>query len=288
MSGAPAPVNNAIQWAMGMMRSEVARADATLAEDFTHLLAGQCIYLPNLMCATADATLFDGLKPARPQGDTETHMTDGMVPWSQHQRHENPAFSPHFQRIVAQLAEYFDVEVYASRLNFYRDGRDWKPFHHDSHAYASGKDQREDFTIGVSFGARRDLAFLHEPSGRTFAFPQHNGDVFAFTTEVNQRFKHGIPRLPAAKAGERFSIIVWGRRRRLTARNGGAAPPTLPTPLGPPSRLFYPSAVRDHSAPVPLTALTPSEPGEIGSLEVAPAKKAPKKKGRLQGASAGQ
>ena len=47
-------------------------------------------------------------------------------------------------------SEYFDVEVYASRLNFYRDGTDWKPFHHDSHAYG-GKAKREDFT-----GARRN------------------------------------------------------------------------------------------------------------------------------------
>lgn len=50
-------------------------------------------------------------------------------------RHENPDFSPTFREIVNAMSEYFDVEVYATRLNFYADGSAWKPFHHDSHAY---------------------------------------------------------------------------------------------------------------------------------------------------------
>ena len=95
-----------------------------------------------------------------------------------------------------QLSTYFDVEIYASRLNYYRDGTDWKPFHHDSHAYG-GRAEREDMTVGASFGANRDLTFLHEPSGHTFSFPQQNGDVFAFTTVVNKRFKHGVPKSTA-------------------------------------------------------------------------------------------
>ena len=35
----------------------------------------------------------------------------------------------------AKMDKYFDVDVYATRLNFYRNGSDWKPYHHDSHAY---------------------------------------------------------------------------------------------------------------------------------------------------------
>ena len=79
------------------------------------------------------------------------------------------------------------MEVFATRLNFYRDGADWKPFHHDSHAFANG--QKEDFTMGASFGAARDLAFLHEPSGQRFSFPQNNGDVFAFNSNANAAFE---------------------------------------------------------------------------------------------------
>jgi len=29
-------------------------------------------------------------------------------------------------QVVGRLAAYFDVEIFASRLNFYRDGSDWK------------------------------------------------------------------------------------------------------------------------------------------------------------------
>lgn len=139
--------------------------------------------------------------------------------WSKHLKHENPEFSETFHKVVKAMADYFDVEVYATRMNFYRDGTDWKPFHHDSHAYG-GRAQREDFTMGASFGGSRELIFLHEPSGNTFTFPQNNGDVFAFTSDVNKRFKHGVPK---AKSNNdpRFSIIAWGRRRSINSRNGG-------------------------------------------------------------------
>jgi hypothetical protein len=46
----------------------------------------------------------------------------GLVTWSKHLKHDNPNFSTTFNSIVQRLADYFDVEVYASRLNFYRDG----------------------------------------------------------------------------------------------------------------------------------------------------------------------
>ena len=99
------------------------------------------------------------------------------------------------------MADYFDVDVFASRLNFYRDGSDWKPFHHDSHAFDHRTGIKEDFTMGASFGDSRALAFLHEPSGSQFAFPQNNGDCFAFTSEANRRFKHGVPRQKGGSSG---------------------------------------------------------------------------------------
>jgi hypothetical protein len=125
-----------------------------------------------------------------------------------------------FRSVVAKMAQYFDVEVYATRLNYYADGSDYKPYHHDSHAGRAffehgGMGPREDFTMGASFGATRELSFLHVESNCTFSFPQHNGDVFAFDANVNQNFQHGVPK--SAKAGgPRFSIIAWGRRVKLT------------------------------------------------------------------------
>jgi hypothetical protein len=90
------------------------------------------------------------------------------------------------------MADYFDVEVYATRLNFYPDATSWKPFHHDSHAYAAGHAQREDFTMGASFGGTRELIFKHVGSGVCFTFPQADGDVFAFDSIVNKQFQHGV------------------------------------------------------------------------------------------------
>merc|ERR1711877_20471 len=67
-------------------------------------------------------------------------------------------------------------------------------------------------TVGVSFGAQRELRFRHLETELEFSFPQGNGDVFAFTEPVNSAFQHCVPRkLPASSVGPRISIILWGR-----------------------------------------------------------------------------
>jgi alkylated DNA repair dioxygenase AlkB len=207
--------NDAVRFARGALRSEAAMVDGRLLADFESVLSGNAIYLQNFHASARDYSVLANL--AREM--ERAAELGGMVNWSKHLKHENPDFSETFQRVVDAMADYFDVEVYATRMNFYRDGTDWKPFHHDSHAYG-GRAQREDFTMGASFGGSRELIFLHEPSGNTFTFPQNNGDVFAFTSEVNKRFKHGVPK---AKSNNdpRFSIIAWGRRRSINSRNGG-------------------------------------------------------------------
>ena len=124
------------------MRSEQARVDASLLADFESVLMGQTIYLPNFFADKQDFSLMRGLAQ-----DLAANATDageaGMISWSQHLKHESPTFSPTFTRVVESLEEYFDVHIFATRLNFYRDGRDWKPFHHDSHAYSSDGQKEE-------------------------------------------------------------------------------------------------------------------------------------------------
>ena len=207
--------NDALKFANKALRSERSMVDGQLLADFEAVLSGNAIYLPYFHCSGCDYGLLASLGREM----EVAAQLGGMVEWSKHLKHENPDFSETFQRVVDAMSDYFDVEVYATRMNFYRDGTDWKPFHHDSHAYG-GRAQREDFTMGASFGGSRELIFLHEPSGNTFTFPQNNGDVFAFTSEVNKRFKHGVPK---AKSNNdpRFSIIAWGRRRSINSRNGG-------------------------------------------------------------------
>ncbi|CAD7934039.1 unnamed protein product [Amoebophrya sp. A25] len=145
--------------------------------------------------------------------------------WSKHQVIENCSEkSVTFARIIAVLEEYFDVDIFATRLNYYENQEHWKPFHKDSHAYGANG-MKEDFTVGVSFGAERALEFQHDDcTAFRFAFPQRNGDVFAFSDVVNKKFKHGVPKMTSGeKRGARISIIGWGRRRKMTKRNGGIA-----------------------------------------------------------------
>eukprot|EP00242_Pyramimonas_sp_CCMP2087_P007854 CAMPEP_0198224090 /NCGR_PEP_ID=MMETSP1445-20131203/95357_1 /TAXON_ID=36898 /ORGANISM="Pyramimonas sp., Strain CCMP2087" /LENGTH=112 /DNA_ID=CAMNT_0043903139 /DNA_START=203 /DNA_END=537 /DNA_ORIENTATION=- len=112
-----------------MMRSESARVDGQLIDDFQSVMEGEAIYLPNLLCPSEDMALMQSLLI-----DLSQMGGEGMVDWSKHLKFENPDFSPTFQRIIQDMDNYFDVEIIATRLNFYRDGTDWKPFHHDSHA----------------------------------------------------------------------------------------------------------------------------------------------------------
>ena len=246
--------NHAIFFAGDAMKSETARVDAQFVDDFVPVLAGNCIYLKQFMTNESDLVVLRGLEDdlarssrssatidarteAQPlpksavravgtaERDAEAIATS-LRDWSKHQMFENPqGISPTFNAVVDYIERYFDLDVYATRLNYYRDGQAWKPFHHDSHAYG-GRAQREDFTVGLSLGAKRELAFLHEPTKRQFVFPQRNGECFAFSNLVNERFMHGVPKSTNRNCGARISIIVWGKRRTLNERNGG--PTTLP------------------------------------------------------------
>jgi hypothetical protein len=208
-----------------LRKSEANKLNASLLESVEACVCGNAVYIERFNCAENDFRILSML--ARDLDYESVRGSDdrreGMIEWSKHLRHDNAEFSETLREIVRRMSEYFDVDVYATRLNFYRDGKDWKPYHHDSHAYANG--HKEDFTMGASFGASRELSFLHEESKASFEFPQKNGDVFAFSSEVNSKFKHGIPQLLSSSASRkcdnapRFSIIAWGKRRSLNSRN---------------------------------------------------------------------
>lgn len=187
------------------------------------MLAGHCICLDGLICKAEDFSLMEALAEELTRAaKTRNEDGGGIVSWSKHLKHENPQFSPTFLKVIKLFETYFDMDIFATRLNFYRNGADWKPFHHDSHAYGEGR-VKEDFTVGASLGASRALAWRHTKdttSDGEFAFPQRNGDVFAFDSVVNDSFKHGVPR-GRTSCGPRFSIIAWGRRRTINERNGG-------------------------------------------------------------------
>ena len=240
--------NSIAKYATAILRggSESKRVDAGLSETVSKIVSGNAVYIEGFHCEEDDFQTLEQLaedldNTSRYLGSTSKRKEEeeeeeeeedvgggfegGVVNWSKHLKQENPEFSETFRTVVERMASYFDVDVYATRLNFYRDGSDWKPYHHDSHAFgANGR--KEDFTMGASFGAQRALSFLHEPSASSFEFPQKNGDVFAFSSEVNAAMQHGVPRLSGHEqfvANPRFSVIAWGRRRSLNPRNSAAS-----------------------------------------------------------------
>ena len=277
--------NVALIHAANILRSEAARMDGQLLNDFSSLLRGNAVYIHNFISDEKDMRLYDQLK-AELVASTGAKMVGagGLIDWSKHQVFDNPTdISQTFNDVIDMLAEYFDLDVYATRLNYYRDGTQWKPQHHDSHAYG-GRALREDFTVGLTLGAERSLLFVHEASQREFNFPQLNGDCFAFTGEVNQLFTHGVPRVHTP-IGDRFSIIAWGRRRTLNESNGGVPSSGAPQLKG---RQINSMEEAIHAAkqlvaaqPVQQRRLPPQQTDDDATKAAPPPAKR-KKKNRLQ------
>jgi hypothetical protein len=147
---------------------------SNLHNDIRNVLYAGCMYIPNLIAEKNDLKLFNQILDEI-NIDFESDDKSKLVNWSKHYKIENPENSLTFQKIVDEIASFFNVTVLATRLNYYTD-LDFKPFHHDSHAFSNGI--KEDITIGCSLGSTRSLSFKHVESGRFFEFPQHNGDIF--------------------------------------------------------------------------------------------------------------
>eukprot|EP01083_Nonionella_stella_P185600 677164_1 len=200
--------------------------DPKLNHDLKYMLNGNCIYIKSFFNPNKynkydqDLTLFNYLfdelcgndmieqfhrlmisnKKPQPDGTLKRQCIDDTI-------------SVTFKMITQCLAKYFDVAPHHTLINLYRSGSDYASFHSDSY------DRDEcDITIGASFGNKRDLAFLHKDTKETFRIKQQNCDVFAFTSLINDKFKHSILKT-SDKIGPRFSVIVWGKRRTLNAKN---------------------------------------------------------------------
>ena len=126
---------------------------------------------------------------------------------------------PTFQMIIDKVAKYFSMDIKATRFNWYQNKDDWKAFHHDAAAIDPKKSLLQNFTVGISFGATRDIAFQvanHKDCRNVVALPMHDGTIFCFGKDVNIDWRHGI--LPVkteqnyqSKSSDgRISIIAWG------------------------------------------------------------------------------
>jgi len=147
---------------------------------------------------------------------------------------KNPVGSETFEMVIEKLCEYFSIrrKSVGTRFNWYRDSSDWKPFHHDSAAYNPKRAKDQNITVGVSFGARRELAFLHATPQQNgdkckIYFPQTNNGVFSFGRDVNIQWKHGVNALSEEEQDGkgRISIVLWGLAENVIEEEG--SPPLL-------------------------------------------------------------
>ena len=187
-------------YASKLIQNQINMTNGTLYQDIQMALNGGCEYIPELLCKRNDLSLFRCLEDELKEKD--------IINWSKHHKYENPTDLKTFNEIIERLCKYFNVKPLHTRLNYYFP-HDWKPFHHDSHAYTNN--DKEDITIGASFGITRELEFKHVQTDLKFRFPQNNGDVFTFDSEINKKFMHGIPQNKTCN-GNRISIIVWGKK----------------------------------------------------------------------------
>ena len=177
---------------------------------------GDVTSVHNLFCSVDDSNIYESLLNEIKQSKVEesnlwklwhgdTHLiADDHLDWKTE--------CPTFNIVIEKIKTYFNMKINATRLNWYKDSSQWKPYHHDAAAVKPHIAKIQNWTVAVSFGSERDVAFEHAKSRTTISLPQPNGSLYAFGNKVNMEWKHGIPQLPSEKQHNngRISIIAWG------------------------------------------------------------------------------
>lgn len=239
---------------------------------YQKVLGGNAFYYQELVCRSDDFSIFEALveeleyRPLWMSGGTPLHRPTAIG------GEESLKKSPTYERVVRFLVAHFGVEPKWSLVNFYRNGEDFTSFHSDQ--YFAGVNM----TIGASFGEERLLVFEHKESKEQFNFPQHNGDIFAFTDEVNRDFMHAIPRerRRARSTGGsrhtpgRVSVIIFARKNQPEWARASVSQPLqlLDIPHVVP---YDPSKVEEDAAPIgdQGSAIEAEMPGREKVLPVA-------------------
>jgi len=174
------------------------------------------IIVPELFCKEDDLDIYyQLLKEMRESQSAGEHRAE-WISWHEgaHLLSQNPTGSKTYQKVLDKMSAYFAIspQNQGTRFNWYRDGSDWKPFHHDSAAFNPERAKNQNCTVGISFGQSRELAFRHAKTGELVYFPQKNGMLFYFGKDANIVWQHGINALPQHEQDGkgRISIILWG------------------------------------------------------------------------------
>jgi hypothetical protein len=181
------------------------------------------VIVPDFFCDQDDMGLYYKLVEEMREVQEDSSKKDSKegkgaewISWHEgaHLISKNPVGSKTYNEIQAKISKYFGInnDKVGTRFNWYRDSSDWKPFHHDSAAFNPQRAKNQNITVGVSFGATRELAFLSANTQERIYFPQTNGMLFSFGRDVNINYKHGVNALPVEEQDGkgRISIILWG------------------------------------------------------------------------------
>ena len=192
------------------------------------------VVAPDLFCASNDYSVYDDLLSELKASGCDSlfvswHGDSHVIADDKKMRGSWKKQSPTFTRIVDQMRDYFDMDIKATRFNWYRDQTDWKPWHHDAAAIKPRFAKTQNITVAASFGAEREIGFEHAKTRTMISVPQPNGSMYAFGRDVNIEFRHGVVPLEGktkkggvntATPGShqsasssrpgRISIIAWG------------------------------------------------------------------------------
>jgi len=189
------------------------------------------IVVPEFFCSQDDWSIYYKLIQEMRESQAAGEKKAEWMSWHEgaHLLSQNPTGSATYQKVLDKMCHYFSVAEgnRGTRFNWYRDGSDWKPFHHDSAAFNAQRAKNQNCTIGISFGASRELAFRHAKTGELLYFPQTNGMLFYFGRDANIVWQHGINALPDNEQDGkgRISIILWGWCSKAFDEKG--SPPML-------------------------------------------------------------
>ena len=180
------------------------------------ILTRDVLLVSHLFCPLSDLSLYEKLhNELESSGLTEhqiwsswhgdSHLiANDRVEWKKH--------CPTFHFVLNKIRDFFNMDISATRLNWYRDSSEWKPFHHDAAAIKEEKAKQSNLTVAVSFGLEREAAFEHATTKTVISMPQPNGSVYVFARDINVVWRHGILQEPPKKRKEegRISVIAWG------------------------------------------------------------------------------
>eukprot|EP00933_Yihiella_yeosuensis_P053748 TRINITY_DN5203_c3_g1_i3.p1 TRINITY_DN5203_c3_g1~~TRINITY_DN5203_c3_g1_i3.p1 ORF type:complete len:594 (-),score=83.32 TRINITY_DN5203_c3_g1_i3:288-2069(-) len=176
-------------------------------------LEGEAFYIPSLIGQPEDRSVFDRLME---ELDFRTCWLNTGMKFSREiclGDEELLAKSPTYRAIVERVSNFFGVRVVRTLVNLYRDGDDWCNLHSDQ--YQQGG-YPIDLTVGATFGDPRRLIWVKKKNeNHQLELPQQNGDIFAFSDRINNRWRHMIPR-EGPQCGPRISVIVWCSRGGYT------------------------------------------------------------------------